>query len=121
MEHVEASDLIAEVRRVAAERPDYNYREEIRKVGFDDCVYQLPNGEPGCLIGQGLFPLMEDKNIFSEFPGLNEDDVEGLEVAGLIDGTEREIAWLSRAQIRQDAGFTWSEAVAVADCEYPLS
>lgn len=121
MEHIEAIDLIAKVREVAAERPDYNYRDEIRKMGFDGCVYQLPNGEPGCLIGQGLFPLMEDKNIFSEFPSLNNDDVCGLEDAGLITGTEREIDWLLFAQDRQDAGCTWSEAVAGADAEYPLS
>lgn len=121
MEHIEASDLIAEIRRVAAERPEYNYRDEIRKMGFDGCVYQLPSGEPGCLIGQGLFPLMENKDFFLEHDDLNEDDVLGLEDANLIVGTGREIGWLSRAQIRQDAGFTWGEAVAVADAEYPLS
>lgn len=86
--------LIAEVRRIAAENPDYVYSS-------DQCVY-MHEGQPSCIMGKALFnlgylPAAEDV----------EEQIIGhvLQTLGKTLGLEvdtYEVIWLSAVQGVQD-------------------
>lgn len=117
--------LIADVRAVAAERPDHIYEKP--NVGSDienarTCVY-VWNGKPSCLIGQGLWRGGLIDALFAD----EEMNYEGIlhladsdwwtnikEYASLSD---REVAWLRDAQRVQDAGEPWGAAIVEADTQ----
>lgn len=101
--------LIAEIRQVAAERPN-------AIAGIGGCVYLTSDGAPSCLVGHALVnldligdgvPDVWDWN--SEDFGYVYDKALGLEIDG------GEVAWIQAAQTAQDDAFPWSEAVAKAD------
>lgn len=116
--------LIAEVRKIAAERPDYVY-------GLANCQYMV-NGHPSCIMGQALYRLgylpsvvpIEDVTINLVLSKL------GIEVA------PDELTWLCRVQNAQDGRvslashgpdvvnmldrrLSWGQAVQYADGELP--
>lgn len=117
--------VIAEIRRVAAERPDV-----CKGNGFDACIYFHPHTlEPVCLVGQGMAPQMsqEQRERFvdeesSPYNKVNEMTIDRVQaehdVFGEID--ENKLGWLRIAQQKQDYGETWSTAVALADERYPI-
>ena len=48
---IKVSDLWAEVKKVAAEQPDYVYERPA-----DGCAYEV-DGKPSCLVGHAMFRL----------------------------------------------------------------
>ena len=97
--------LIAEVRKVAGERPDF--------IAPGDCVY-VSDGQPSCLIGHALWNLgLVDEN--TEYRHLNDEGITAASAFLNLDIEGLEIDWLSEVQIYQDARFAWSDAVQRAD------
>lgn len=97
--------LIAETRKVAAERSDFVYQ------GF--CQY-VDGGKPACLIGHALWNLgLIDESL--EFRSVNEDCVRfvanDLNIA--LDDSEED--WLMNTQSGQDHGTSWGMSVVRAD------
>ena len=106
---IKVSDLWAEVKKVAAEQPDYVYEEKY-------CQYQH-GGKPSCIVGHALHRLgvspetlkvLDEKNggggipafgLPNEFPDLIEMD------------SEASLFALSEAQEAQDSRLPWGEAV----------
>lgn len=83
--------LIAEVRRIAAETPDYVYSS-------DQCMY-MHEGQPSCIIGKALFNLgyLPNAKAGIEDQGVNT----ALRILGLeVDANERR--WLTAVQFAQD-------------------
>lgn len=106
---VTAEDIINEVRKAAATRPD----------NVAECQYVL-DGEPSCIVGVAMWNL-----------GLIDEDIESdenlncstnvdyfLEDFG-IKATVEQRRWLLWAQSAQDTGTRWQEAVDSADFHAP--
>lgn len=120
------SDLVAEVRRLAAEDPDHVYRPPVHDVGEEnptwaDCSYVTGEDGKGCLIGQALSNLGVPFEELVKFEGYNV--VMTLGLMGLVDEdhvsdraahTDEE-CFLMRVQYEQDDSRPWGEAVESAE------
>lgn len=106
----------AEVRRLAAEKPDYVYPRSTGLCGDANCYYtaDAPGNSTGeiCIFGQafqnlgvpaGVMAQSEGSGAASVFDSLN------------IPATAVQWRWASRVQETQDAQAPWSVAVAEAD------
>lgn len=124
---VTVNDVIAEVRKLAEEMPDFVYTPDIDAVkgkgSANGCSYivggcsNYPDCR-GCIMGQAL------RRLGLSVPD-NRDDLNVCKLLRhlfIIEGhtysTER---WLMTVQSKQDLGRTWSECVQGADHLYPLS
>ncbi len=104
---VTADQIIAEVRRLAAESPDFVYQKpEFSPV----CLYKHGDG-PGCLFGQAL------SNLGIEVDENTRGTINNVLDRFDVDRTDRQRCWMSTAQRRQDHGSSWAEAVRQADDE----
>lgn len=115
--------LIAIVRRKAAENPDFVYLPEGRIVDGEEfehtCQYIHRDGSPGCLIGQALFEAgLIDASLYErpDNSGAFFDLVDTF--AWPID--QREVDWLRRVQWYQDKRRPWGEAAQYADSKVAL-
>ena len=106
---IKGAELIAEVRRIAAEMPGHTYTPE---EGEGSCMYGHHDG-PGCIIGWALQRL-DPKVYAAVLEGWNGAEVDQLISGGLIDATEEEGVWLTAVQSRQDMEDRWGWAVAQA-------
>jgi len=119
--------IIAEVRKVAAERPNFVYAEQPERValvermgtinGNLECSYlgafnvetgAEPVGE-GCIVGQALKRLGVNDGHLRDHEGRSASSV----VASLT-GNYKGSGWLNLVQSGQDGGLSWAEAVAGA-------
>ena len=117
-------DVVSEVRKLAQERPDFNYiKQAARGANDSGCSYTgasqtFPNEGEGCIVGQALQRL----GVPRERLLLHEGAAGGHVAARLaeVEGDVRspEYYWLDHAQSAQDMGFTWSGAVALADGDF---
>ena len=121
--NITSSQVVAEVRKLAEERPDFVYRDQPGSTF--DCSYLgafVPaEGEPysgeGCIVGQALTRL-----------GVDESDLRMVErtsaKAALVDldieCSEADLDWLSEVQGLQDDRSSWRQAVAFASLEPAL-
>lgn len=123
---ITASELKAEVIRVAAEKPDYVYALKDPK-NSTSCTYQR-DGEPSCIVGHALHRLgvspdllvefdttyelgMSVGDLFENFPQILDDEVEDPD-----EWTEEgPVEFLTRVQIGQDSGIAWGQAVKDAE------
>lgn len=107
---VTADQIITEVRRLAAEKPDFVYE----KPEFSAFCLYMHGEEPGCIFGQALHNLGWD--VTAPDAGtintvLDDNDVHR---------TERQALWMREVQHEQDTRTPWGDAVAKADEEFPL-
>ena len=96
--------LVAEVRKIAVERPDTIYCG-------GPCYYdsgECNDGSVGCLIGQALSAV--DWSIYN--PGQDSTISVLLGVKG-FEGSR--VDWCRRVQQMQDNGRTWGECITYAD------
>ena len=109
---IDITQLVDDVREVAAERPDYTYPSA-------ECVYFWEDGTPACIVGhafvrQGL--TFED--VGTRWAG-NSSDILTIFGEVLGQGTFNEhmtqLEWLQLVQHEQDCKATWSEAITNAD------
>ncbi|MFF0498492.1 hypothetical protein ACFYU5_18955 [Nocardia aobensis] len=111
------TDIVSEIRRLAAENPDYIYQSR-----GDACVYVEPD-EAGvlvgsCIVGKALVNL-----------GVNPAELEW-EIGTIpgayhllrsrVGGASREVWWIDWVQGEQDTGYSWADSVASADQERPI-
>lgn len=116
--------LIAAVREVAAEQPDRKYEKiDVNRAHGEGsmhiCVY-VWQGEPSCLLGQGLWRCDLIDASFVDH-AMNYESITHLFESnwwiekGYAVLTAREMTWLREAQRAQDIGKTWSVAIVKAD------
>ena len=117
-----ATQVIEEVRRLAAEQPDFVYGTQEGADANEDCSYfgcavGVTSGQ-ACIVGQALASLNVDMSDLKrkEAKGFAMAIGEALE-QGVVDilYTEEEQAWLSNVQYHQDREESWAQAVALAD------
>jgi hypothetical protein len=107
---VTADQIITEVRRIAAENPDFRYRDHLN--GGEKCFYnETEDGEPACIMGQALANLGHAVDPVYEQKGVEHVLIHQF---GLHPGYQQGM-WLTEVQISQDRGATWAEAVETAD------
>jgi hypothetical protein len=114
---IQASDLIAGVRRLAELYPNAVYGSEV-------CRYDqggVTDGPPveGCILGQAM------REVSHDFYMKHCECVNGIwheQFLKVIDRTDdgNEIEWLRRVQDEQDGKTPWGEAVKLADKRWPL-
>lgn len=121
-----AEELLAEVLKLAEERPNFNYKNQLGAVwqGHVGCFYTAgpSNGDgEGCIVGQALMRLGVDQCDLSPHEGKRASDV----YYGLTERPRREAtgAWvvdsgevgtlrkINLIQIGQDRGLSWGEAL----------
>lgn len=114
IEDIPLSEVVAEIRRLAAESPDYIYQSR-----NDVCVY-VEQDEAGklvgsCIVGKALVGLGADPEALN-YPS---QEVKGAwAILRYSDGTPQQQNWIDWVQGRQDSGHTWSQSVADADEAY---
>lgn len=119
--------IIAEVRKVAAERPDFVYAEQPERValvkrlnilnGALDCSYvgayegsvDTDQAGEGCIVGQALKRLG-----VSSYQLRNVEGRSASSAIGYLTGSTKGTGWLNLVQSGQDGGLSWSEAIANA-------
>lgn len=111
---LKVEDLIAEVRRLAAENPNFNYKEACGPEWDGTCTYAPTDQTPACIIGQALTNLGITRQNVYEGHGVNRF------LGDIVGDYDRQTGhWLAWVQGEQDRGLPWAEAVAAADVEYP--
>lgn len=106
---IKVSDLWAEVKKVAAEQPDYVYPEQY-------CRYQN-DGKPSCIVGQALYRLGMPVSVLVEIDAAHGQG--GISAYGLpyerpdlfVDDSASDLFALAEAQEAQDNRLPWGEAV----------
>lgn len=111
-------ELIAEVRKLADENPDFVYDDVA-------CWYLIGGNPdtPGCIIGRTIMalspelkPILEkadetNENINGLFPMLSDFE---------FDNNTNEFQWLLSVQSSQDSGSSWEDAIELADENHSL-
>lgn len=119
LEEITWEELEPEVRRLAAENPDYRY-PMMRGNDGPACFYTLlPSGNTGqavCIFGRALMNLGVPQDELFPYEGA---PVHSLLCHSSFDLEDRS-SWIQLVQDQQDTRFTWSDAVADADTNYPL-
>jgi len=129
--------IIAEVRRLAAEKPDYVYEQPERAsldgefygvesvFDLNTCLYvhkpaDSAEATPGCLFGHAFLNLGYTVDQVKRC----DRDLDASEAIrtlvgdgdlGTSEEIERKLSWANSAQSGQDGGATWEGAVAHAD------
>lgn len=120
-----SSALIEAVRQIAAEQPDFNYKEHYgtwnpyRHENVAACIYfedteDKDDSTAMCLIGRGLEKLGCSAIPFWHDEELNQRPVASLQ-AFIEFESKQDQGWLREAQLQQDCGNSWGEAVQLAD------
>lgn len=78
----------------------------------DTCMYQIA-GSPGCIVGHVFSRLGVEYS-----PEFEAQDVATLFKRGKVDIDENAARVLQRAQVRQDLGDTWGQALAAAEAVF---
>lgn len=102
---VTAEQIIAEVRRLAAEQPDFIYE---KPAGSTFCLYKHGDG-PGCIMGQAL------NNLGVEVDEFTTGTIGSVLIEKGIKTTRGQGDWLRDVQAQQDTRHTWAQSVADAD------
>ncbi|MEU9871085.1 hypothetical protein AB0C87_24860 [Actinomadura sp. NPDC048021] len=110
MTDITFKDIEAEVRKLAAERPDFEYPE-------GSCYYNpstFPR-KPSCLFGQAFINLGEPVP----------ESYENIPITTVmrrlgIRFTEQEGYWAGTVQNQQDGSHPWGKAIALGDKWHPL-
>ncbi len=117
-----ATQVIEEVRRLAAEQPDFVYAEQEGANPNEDCSYfgcHLGNtAGQACIVGQALANLNVDMAKLEEAEDSgNDTDIDSVLVSGIVNitYTSEEAKWLGNVQYHQDRKEPWARAVELAD------
>ena len=108
-----SADVVAQVRALAQERPDYVYQRPLGNPETE-CSYLTGADGQGCIMGQALTRLgvsiealstIEGENVMAALPRL------------AVRTTPSDGWWLRAVQEQQDHGSTWGQAVRRADVQ----
>jgi hypothetical protein len=109
---ITATEIIAEVQRIAEAAPENQYLEA-------DCHYTqgaCTNGSSGCIVGQALTALGYGQQLAI----LDDERPQGIlrVIARLgITGEQGQLDWLETVQDWQDRGDPWRDVVARAEAK----
>jgi hypothetical protein len=111
---VPLNDIVTEIRRLAAESPDYVYERP-----GQSCVYVEYIGDEligSCIVGKALVNLGVNPAdlLFEEIPGAYNLLRNPVKMA------PEQVWWIDTVQGAQDDGTPWAESVAAADETHPL-
>lgn len=113
--------LVAEVRALAAEKPNFVYTaidfHSDADGGGDKCSYVHGN-VGGCIIGQAALRAGMDLEELREKDNDADDTSVGSVFAGFGLSVDA-LGWLSSVQHSQDTGMPWGSAVAHSDDRIP--
>ena len=119
-------DVVREVRKLAQERPHFNYRDQLH-ADSAGCSYlgasmYTPGEGEGCIMGQALQRLGVSREELLLHEGRSASQAIGdLTLLGSDVNYWVNVArWLDHVQTKQDTGFTWQEAVAGGDWYTPI-
>jgi hypothetical protein len=124
---IDVDKLIQAVRDIAAENPEFVYKQHYDNGGGISCLYTLADGTPDCIIGRAMArigqPLPpQDPNGGNACTLLNSSVGHwGVHEEAPLFGNRDKVQWLTVVQSHQDNGVTWSHAVSEADRLYPLN
>ena len=116
--------MVREVRRLAAERPDFVYDDQPERIGATRPYHHGADGEgngAGCIIGEAAKALgasratlrrMDDGRTLREALSLA---LRRPIAASVTRGEQEAIWWLGSVQVSQDMGESWGSAVEKAD------
>jgi hypothetical protein len=117
--NVTASDVVAELRAVVAEQPDYVYEYPGEAPDKSlDCYYVHPSESgtvPGCVVGHVLNRLGVPLHVLRGYEGSDARNVaeRTLNITGDPDhGHDARLA-LQQVQCAQDRGMAWGAALAM--------
>ena len=110
---IKVSDLWAEVKKVATERPDYVYEKPA-----DGCAYEV-DGKPSCLVGHAMFRLGMPLDLIRRCDRAGAIGHVLDEISGEFDesGDDKRVyrALLMWTQGEQDLGKPWGRAVSESE------
>lgn len=105
---IKGSDLVAEVRRLADEQPDFIYKQP----SGSHCSYRPQGGNDGCIVGQALRRLGWEVPFLLDDGPIDDNIQEG---RFPVDATRAEARWLLSIQSWQDCGASWGKAIHYTD------
>lgn len=123
--YMSENKIVAEVRKLAEERPDHVYVSEV----FGQCSYVgaeigRPNESGGCIIGQALIRTGVSETELAEWetgahrawgPDSTVDMMQLDHPGWLGEPSEADMDWLLAVQGKQDRGDSWADAVRLTD------
>lgn len=124
IQDIPLTEIIAEIRRIAAESPDYVYKPVVKpnSLSLETCEYveRSADGElvGSCIVGRALVNLGVPPEVLT-FTSDYTPTAFGLLADPDGDGEGTEIIWIQRVQSGQDEKMSWGDAVARADVLYP--
>lgn len=114
--------VVNEVRKIAAERPDFVYATQEGRDLPSSCSYVGAiagfDGGEGCIVGQALARLGHTKEELFRQEAMSADMAVsrlGYRLSSVGLGYANPEVWLQRVQSEQDRGKSWGEAVANTD------
>lgn len=106
--------IMATLREVVAERPEFIYQKPLASEGNVAVCRYVHGDVPGCLVGQVLHRLGVSLGTLSVHEGQPAHSL-----ADTLDIGSQAVRWaLNAAQTAQDGGSTWGEALACAEREF---
>lgn len=110
-------ELKEEVLKLAAEKPDFIYESDDSAYSCRYLDWDKDKAYGSCIMGQALMNLGVNPEELSKYEGADISAVVGILNGGEEPQYHRDPFdfWLSYVQGRQDAGYTWSEAIDWAD------
>ncbi|MFF0498493.1 hypothetical protein ACFYU5_18960 [Nocardia aobensis] len=124
IQDIPLTEIIAEIRRIAAESPDYVYKPVVKpnSLGIGTCEYveRSADGElvGSCIVGRALVNLGVPPEVLT-FTDDFTPTAFGLLADLDFDVRGAEIKWIQRVQSGQDQKMSWGDAVARADVLHP--
>lgn len=143
---ITVDDVVREVRKLATEQPDFNYKgQEGVDNGGMSCSYlagmtstQYKDSElsesgltyseartqgilgKGCIVGQALTSLGVPADALYKFEGMVADYTVGSITGHSEESVSGKLLWLLEVQNSQDVGNPWGSAVEYADARVKL-
>lgn len=111
---ITAEEIIAKVRELAAEQPEFVYPSNTDRAGGMACLYTADDEQPGCIFGQAFASFniptepLETEAIANAWRHLLNNGLVGPPAAD-------QARWMDRVQTFQDTGAEWAYAVQRAD------
>lgn len=115
--YLDETQVAAELRKIAAEKPDFRYTDTDEYEMQGTCNYATNDGVPSCIVGHLVKRVLGDEALavlHSVEEAVGEFSVAGSEWPSSIGLTEAAGDMLWRAQNKQDSGSKWEDAVYAA-------
>lgn len=121
MHNFTIDDVVTEIKKLAQERPDFNYLTQpmedstLRTLRTSNCSYisasrNVQDGE-GCIVGQALTRLGVSRNELVSFEGQPASTVLRRLVPDYDIKDVSKVVWINDVQERQDNGADWGLCV----------